>query len=52
MLQRAVLDPPHTDPFAYGQQFMALSRVRCRRGIRTLFVREEEEKTDIAYCNI
>jgi ATP-dependent exoDNAse (exonuclease V) alpha subunit len=35
-LQRAVLDL-RTDSFAHGQLYTALSRVRCRRDIRTLF---------------
>ena len=44
MLVKAVLDL-RTDSFAYRQLYTALSRVRCRRHIRTLFGREKEDKT-------
>ncbi|KAG2056793.1 ATP-dependent DNA helicase PIF1, partial [Suillus hirtellus] len=43
-LEKAVLDL-RTDSFAHGQLYTALSRVRCRRDIRTLFPSEGEEKT-------
>ncbi|KAG2041068.1 hypothetical protein BDR03DRAFT_946907 [Suillus americanus] len=42
-LEKAVLDL-HIDSFTHGQLYPTLSRVRCRRDIRTLFAGKDDGK--------
>ncbi|KAG2130849.1 hypothetical protein DEU56DRAFT_740439, partial [Suillus clintonianus] len=52
-LQRAVVDV-RTDGFAHGQLYTALSRVRHRRDIRTLWseANEERETANVIYASL
>lgn len=52
-LQRAVVDV-RTDGFAHGQLYTALSRVRNRRDIRTLWspANEERETANVVYSSL